>query len=247
MPPISGGSSGAAVADGTYTVTNPLIGTDGSATTAPRSDMRPTVPTPATPTTQASADTPTSGAGTGFATDTHKHGMPTIGSALAIDEVLLTVTQILSVNSTSSTATANLACLVPLASPIHAAETITKILAQILVQSGNIDAGVYSWDGTTFTRVVSLGSTACPAAGNPVALDIADTPLTPGTRYFLALAFDNATASYQGANTAIAPLLTMCYTKAASFPLPATITTPTAVAMLYMPLLSGLILGGAAV
>lgn len=76
--PISGGSSGAQLANGTYTLTNPLVGTNGTATTAPRSDMRPTIPTPATPTTQAFSDAATSGAGTGFATDTHKHGMPAV-------------------------------------------------------------------------------------------------------------------------------------------------------------------------
>lgn len=58
--------------------TNPATGAAGAAAVAARRDHLHAVAPPATPTTQAFGDAATSGAGTGFATDTHKHGMPVV-------------------------------------------------------------------------------------------------------------------------------------------------------------------------
>lgn len=104
--------------------------------------------------------------------------------------------------------------------------TITQLIGSIGVQSGNIDAGIYEWDGSTMTRIVSLGSTACPAAATRVVYNIADTPLYKGTRYFFAWAADNGTVTVSCTigNGTLSSTTTM-YSKTASFPLPATVAT----------------------
>lgn len=79
--------------------------------------------------------------------------------------------------------------------PLLADVTITTLVGSIGTQNGNIDAGIYSYDGTTFTRIVSLGSTACPASSSKVAYNITDTILYKGTRYFTAFATDSASAT----------------------------------------------------
>lgn len=62
--------------------------------------------------------------------------------------------------------------------------------------SGNIDFGVYSFDGATFTRLASAGSTVA-GSGNAVqslALN-AVVALSPGVSYALAIAADNTTVT----------------------------------------------------
>jgi len=56
-------------------LTKPQTATEGTSVIPMRSDAKAGIPTPATPTTQAFSDAATSGVGTGFATDTHLHGM----------------------------------------------------------------------------------------------------------------------------------------------------------------------------
>ncbi len=58
------------------TQTNPSTAATGSVALAARRDHLHGIATPATPSTQAFGDAASSGAGTGFATDTHKHGFP---------------------------------------------------------------------------------------------------------------------------------------------------------------------------
>jgi hypothetical protein len=62
---------------------NPQASAVGVAATAMRSDAKPQVPNPAAPSTQAFGDVAAQGAGTGFATDTHKHAMPTTWTKVA--------------------------------------------------------------------------------------------------------------------------------------------------------------------
>ncbi len=131
--------------------------------------------------------------------------------------------------------------------PLQAGVTVTTLIGSIGVQSGNIDVGIYSYDGTTLTRVVSLGSTACPAASVRVVYNIADTALSRGTRYYAAIAFDNATATYGRLDISGSPIVQPNgggFTKATSFPLPSTITTPTT--FQGGPYLLGTLTGGAA-
>lgn len=147
--------------------------------------------------------------------------------------------------TTSSAGTANRAYFVPI-EPLTADVTVTTLVTAIGLQNGNIDAAIYSWDGTTMTRVVSLGSTACPAAATRVVLNIADTVLSRGTRYFFAYAQDAGTAQpcFIAATSVFAPS-SVGYHKDAAFPLPATVATLTAAAnTVYMV---GSITGGIAV
>jgi hypothetical protein len=121
---------------------------------------------------------------------------------------------------------ANAAYLTPLR-PLTASATVISLVGSIGVQSGNIDVGIYSWDGSTMTKVVSLGSTACPAASTRVVYDIADTALTNGTRYYVAYAADNGTVTYSRVTYSAAVIAPTGPTlsKASSFPLPSTITS----------------------
>jgi hypothetical protein len=78
--------------------------------------------------------------------------------------------------------------------PVSVTTTVTGIVHRVGTQNGNIDLGIYSWDGTTMTKVATTGSTACPAAGgNNTALS---ATLNPGTRYCIAFITDSASASW---------------------------------------------------
>lgn len=123
----------------------------------------------------------------------------------------------------NATVSANVAYLCPIV-PLTANVTVTALTTDIFTQAGNIDVGIYEWDGTTMTRVVSLGSTACPAAGNAV-FDITDTALYRGTRYFFALAGSDASMSVMQLTAPTIMTLNTGYSKTASFPLPATLTS----------------------
>lgn len=59
--------------------TNPAAAAAGATALASDAGHRHAIASPATPTTQALGDAATSGAGAGFATDTHKHAMPLTG------------------------------------------------------------------------------------------------------------------------------------------------------------------------
>lgn len=121
--------------------------------------------------------------------------------------------------------TANTAYLLPLV-PLTQNRTIASIIVELGGSTDDIDAGIYSYDGTTFTRVVSLGATAFPGTGKQV-LNIDDTALTMGTRYFLALSAAGTTATFYSLTSAGVNTID-AYTKATSHPLPATITSATA-------------------
>jgi hypothetical protein len=94
------------------------------------------------------------------------------------------------------------------------------------VQSGNYDIGIYDEDGN---RLVSLGSTACPAAGS-VSAAFAAVQLRAGRLYYLAIVFDNTVARINGvalSSTEQARGLNGNYLHryyAAQFPLPSTLT-----------------------
>lgn len=120
----------------------------------------------------------------------------------------------------------------------------TPCLAQILginvaVQSGNIDLGLYSEQGSL---IVSSGSTPVAVAGKQ-ALDIADTWVGPGTIY-LAMSCDNVVASFsKWSNAAITAHCAVLGLRemASAFPLPATATFAN-VAAAYFP---HILVGGA--
>lgn len=84
--------------------------------------------------------------------------------------------------------------------------TVYKMMVFPSVQSGNLDVGIYSEDGT---RLVSKGSTAVGTAGAIQVIDITDTPLNPGI-YFLAINVDNTTAAFLRGGTGGADFYRSC-------------------------------------
>ncbi|MCC6314207.1 MAG: DUF4082 domain-containing protein [Thermomicrobiales bacterium] len=107
--------------------------------------------------------------------------------------------------------------------------------------SGNLDAGLYTLNGTTWTRIASAGSTAAGTASTMQTLALtAAVTLVPGVDYWVAFAADNATVtilvtaiSLSGAGTMYS-IDNMSLTKTASFPLPATLTSLAGVATMVM-------------
>lgn len=110
---------------------------------------------------------------------------------------------------------------------------VNKFGLYVANASGNIDVGIYDDDGTSgapATKLVSLGSTTCPATGAR-AFTLASTILSPG-RYWAALAADNAVATFKTldhASVSAFPLFETTYRKATSFPLPSSIAAAEAI------------------
>jgi hypothetical protein len=101
----------------------------------------------------------------------------------------------------------------------------TPVLAQqmgctVATQSGNIDVGIYSEKGA---KIVTKGTTAVGTAGLQVFANT-DTLLNPGV-YFLAMAVDNTTASFNRCALSTTNV-TVCGVQqmASAFVLPATAT-----------------------
>lgn len=109
-----------------------------------------------------------------------------------------------------------------------------QIAVTVAVQSGNLDVGIYTEDGS---RLISSGSTAVGAAGVQ-AVNITDTTLPPGG-YFLAMAVDNTTASF--VRLSVPPALALraagMREQATAFALPSTATFAN-VAAAYLPNIS---------
>ena len=128
--------------------------------------------------------------------------------------------------------------LVRVAKPIK----VSTIKIFVGTASGNVDAGVYSSDGTTATRLASAGSTAA-AGANAIQTLALSTPVTlqPGVDYYLAFAPDNATVAIGRASAtgAVVALGNRALTKATSFPLPASFTLASMAGTNFVPWLFG--------
>lgn len=97
--------------------------------------------------------------------------------------------------------------------------------------TGNIDVGLYSPDGT---RLVSKGSTAQGGGSDTMQAFAAVYNLAPGL-YYMALACDStSTTFYRGTPTTRLLQALGVFTQTASFPLPATVTFATC-ASAYLP------------
>ncbi len=125
-----------------------------------------------------------------------------------------------------SALTANSAYLMPV--PLFAPTVITRIGFGIGTggSTGNMDVGVYySDDEATYTRLVSKGSTATPAASLAQVMTVASTTLTPvsGRRWYLALACSSATPTFSNAQPVVGAV-----SKTSSFPLPSSLTSVSA-------------------
>lgn len=141
------------------------------------------------PVTQAFADAAATGSAAFAARRDHKHGMP----SLVIPEFLTPMTPSGATTTTAGGPVQNQVYFYPL-HPILMTTTLTQIVYKVGTQNGNIDLGVYSFDGTTMTKVATTGSTACPASG--IARTTLSATLNPGTRYYLAFITDSASATF---------------------------------------------------
>lgn len=102
------------------------------------------------------------------------------------------------------------------------------IVIQVATQSGNVDVGIYN-EG--FGRIVTKGTTAVAAAGIQLfdltasVTGTASPVLNPGT-YWLAMAVDNGTASFQrqSAPGVVIHRMVGCGQMVSAFVLPATLT-----------------------
>lgn len=113
--------------------------------------------------------------------------------------------------------------------------------------SGNVDVGLYSFDGTTYTRLWSKGSTACPAAHTWTSMGNPAVAAVRGTVYFAVIAFDNATATpvsvaaYANVgwsqHSAGLTYRRMSWSKTTAFPLPATIAESAVASVALVPML----------
>jgi len=139
--------------------------------------------------------------------------------------------------SVAAAVTANTAYLCPLPS-VYAAQTYTRMIwGLVTLVAGNYDVGVYySDDEATFTRLTSKGSTAQPAAGNIITAMTSFT-ITPATnrRWFTGIAFSSGSSILGVGAGAAQPSGVPAYSKATSFPLPASLTGMTAIGATWVP------------
>jgi len=134
-------------------------------------------------------------------------------------------------DATATTAGAGNTAYLMALRPLTRSVIATQIVVNLGGSTDNLDVGLYTFDGTDMTRVVSMGSTAFPGTGTQ-AFNISDTQLNPGNRYFVALAADGTTATWtKTADTAPGAVGNgLAWSLATSFPLPATISSPSAAA-----------------
>ena len=135
------------------------------------------------------------------------------------------------VSGTAAALTANQAYVAKVRFP--RALRVTGLKYGVASASGNVGVGLYdSTDsGTTLNRLASSGSTA--VAGTNAVQSVSFTAavnVTPNKDYWLAIAMDNAVATVsRGAINSIITFDEVKYAvKATSFPLPSSISSPTA-------------------
>jgi hypothetical protein len=108
--------------------------------------------------------------------------------------------------------------------------TIDSIKILVGTQSGNVDVGVYRFDGTNYVRLASSGSTAVGATGQQILTLTSAVTVQDGD--YLAVAVNNGTATLRlmthiGSSFVGTPI-NLSLAKATSFPLPASISSPSA-------------------
>lgn len=115
---------------------------------------------------------------------------------------------------------ANRAILVPFVLP--EARTVYKVgWINGGTPSGHADVGVYDASGNLLT---SCGSTACSGANVAQVADVADTALSAGTLYYMAMAMDGTQPIYRTTITSQVTSALGVRQKASSFPLPNPLT-----------------------
>ena len=75
--------------------------------------------------------------------------------------------------------------------------SMSKVRLEVVIQSGNMDVGLYELVGTNLTRRASVGGFACPIAGSTEAGFAVAYIVRPRGTYYLALSADNVTATFR--------------------------------------------------
>lgn len=124
------------------------------------------------------------------------------------------------VASGSAWPSANLAIFIPFR--VAAPYTVQQIYWQNMATiNGNIDVGIYDSEGN---KIVSSGSTAQSGATALQSISITPTTLRRG-QYYLAMAFDNATATVRAGSSAATLYRAIgVLSMVSAFPLPSTAT-----------------------
>ena len=126
--------------------------------------------------------------------------------------------------------TANVAYLVRFR--VLKAETLSSISYWWVSTSGNVDVGIYSDDGATYTRLSSNGGTPTPSGGSQIhAVTFSAAQCVPGINYAMAFALDSASVSIRRSASLLSNGLGIgrqLMAKASSYPLPATIASASA-------------------
>ena len=123
-----------------------------------------------------------------------------------------------------------------------AARTVAKLFFRVAVSSGNYDMGVFSSDGTTLTRLGSMGSVVVPATGLATATPSAPITQAAGVVHYVGFVCNNATASFLAHIAGVGDLYAVGReggSLAAAFPLPATVTLSALANASYTVALSG--------
>lgn len=106
---------------------------------------------------------------------------------------------------------------------------VNRLWCSINISSGNIDLGLYADDGTGASpgaKLVSTGSTASPGTGSR-SFSVADTTIPAGVVWF-AVSADNGTLQLARSTFGVVASATGSCTKTSSFPLPSSISSPSA-------------------
>lgn len=117
--------------------------------------------------------------------------------------------------------------------PVGKTGTISDIVMGIIGSSGNVDIGVFSFDGTTYTALWRKGSTVCPPANTMTSMGNPGAAVTRGQVVYVLNATDNVSCTFAraavlsaaslGQIAALGTAQRLSFWVGSAFPLPATI------------------------
>jgi len=81
--------------------------------------------------------------------------------------------------------------------PILKVQSLVGVIAEVTVQSGNYDVGLFELVGTNLVRRASSGGSVVPAVGRSTPNFSASATVRPGKTYYLAISADNVTAKFK--------------------------------------------------
>jgi len=137
-------------------------------------------------------------------------------------EPMMTADTLFTNASYAEALTANRLYISPLA-PVGVSTTVGDFVCSITSSSSNFILCIFSFDGTTFTKVGSdTGSTAVPSATNPAVLTGLSQALSVGTRYYYGVISDG-TPSFRMKYDSLTSVNYAYYYDVGSFSIPATV------------------------